>query len=189
MTTNRIREIRKQKKVTLEQLSEAVSISQPQLTRMETGSRNVSLKKLEIIANALGVSPQDLISNEARMIPVVGYVGAGSVVHLNYSDVGVYEEIKGLDDATEKTAAVKIKGDCLGEFLDGWYAFYDDEPREPTPDMIGELCICWLEDGRVLIKKLMKGTELGFFTLRSNDAPIYDVIVDKAVVVKSMRRG
>ena len=189
MGNNNLRNIRKEKGVTLEALAEKTGFSHSYISRIEAGKRNVSLKNLELFADALGVLPQDLISEETRMIPVVGYVGAGSIVHLDDSNQGILEEVEAPDGATEKTVAVRIEGDCLGEAFNGWLAFYDDEPRAPTENMMGKLCICWLDDGRVLIKKLIKGSIPSLFTLRSNDAPIYDVLVHKAVKIGILREN
>lgn len=58
---NRIREIRNSKGITIERLSEATGISTGYLSRLEGGGRNLSVKNLTIIANALGVPKQDIL--------------------------------------------------------------------------------------------------------------------------------
>ena len=60
--TNRIREIRLSRKLTLEKLAEKLCVDPRTVQRFETGERNVSLKWIEKIADALDVSPQELIS-------------------------------------------------------------------------------------------------------------------------------
>jgi transcriptional regulator with XRE-family HTH domain len=60
--TIRIREIRKQRGLTLEQLAPMVGISVPHLSQVERGVKNVNNHLLERIAKALGVAPYELIA-------------------------------------------------------------------------------------------------------------------------------
>ncbi len=57
---NRIREVRKNKKLTLEELAEASGISFTHLSRMESGKRGLSLENTIRVAKALGVDPSEL---------------------------------------------------------------------------------------------------------------------------------
>lgn len=58
---NRIREIRDSKGITIERLAELTGISVSHLSRMEGGTRNLSVNKLTIIAAALQVPKQDIL--------------------------------------------------------------------------------------------------------------------------------
>jgi len=58
---NRIREVRKRRGLSLEQLEEVTGISTSYLSRMEAGKRNVSVKNLELIAKALHTQPAQLL--------------------------------------------------------------------------------------------------------------------------------
>ena len=70
---NRIRDIRKQKGMTLADLAEACSPpTTPQTVgRLETGMRNLSLKWMERIGAALGVEPEMLVRSERAGHPQV----------------------------------------------------------------------------------------------------------------------
>lgn len=57
---NRIREIRKEKKRTLAEISGEVGISVAYLSDIERGNRHGSDRTLKMIADALGVSVADL---------------------------------------------------------------------------------------------------------------------------------
>lgn len=59
-TDNRIREIRKRKKMTLCQLAEAAGISIAYLADIETGNRHGSAETIERIAAGLGVNPSEI---------------------------------------------------------------------------------------------------------------------------------
>lgn len=57
---NRIREIRKEKKLTLAKISGEIGISVAYLSDIERGNRHGSDKTLKMIADALGVSVAEL---------------------------------------------------------------------------------------------------------------------------------
>ncbi len=65
---NRIRDIRREKGMTLADLAEACDPpTTPQtIGRLETGMRNVSIRWMDRIAAALGVDPEMLVRSEAR---------------------------------------------------------------------------------------------------------------------------
>ena len=60
----RIREIRKSRKMTLEQLAGQVLVSTPHMSEVERGLKNLNNHLLERISAALGVAPSDLISSD-----------------------------------------------------------------------------------------------------------------------------
>ena len=58
-----------------------------------------------------------------------------------------------------------------------------------TPDLIGELCVVGLPDGRVLVKQLQRGRAEGLYNLLSSaDKPILDVAVTWAAKVNRISR-
>lgn len=71
---NRIRDIRREKGMTLADLAEACSppTTAQTIGRLETGMRNLSIKWMDRIADALGVDPQSLVRSEkAEQRPLV----------------------------------------------------------------------------------------------------------------------
>lgn len=60
----RIKEFRKKKKLTQEDLGNLTGISQPQIGRIESGICDMSLSQMEIIAKALDVEPFELLPKE-----------------------------------------------------------------------------------------------------------------------------
>ena len=122
-----------------------------------------------------------------RLVPVVGYVGAGAATHRFADSQGELEWIDAPPNSSGSTVAVKIRGESLGSFFDQWMVFYDDKRDPPDSSLIGRLCVCGVTDGRVLIKKLKRGGEPGSWTLLSQfEEPIYDVFLDWAARVKTM---
>jgi hypothetical protein len=120
---------------------------------------------------------------------VAGYVGAGAEAHFYEVDQGDLDEVDPPQGSTEATVAVEIRGDSLGSFFNRWLVFYDDVRRSVTPDLVGELCVVGLEDGRILVKQVQRGRAEGLFNLLSStEKPILDVAIEWAAKVNSISR-
>lgn len=161
---------------------------------VENGSgQGIAVKTLQALAPVLRTTPSWIIDEtgvedldaESRTIPVKGQVGAGGVV-IPAGDQGEIGRIDAPANAKSNTAAVEIIGDSLGRLFAGWYAIYDDAHDPPADQLLGELCVLQLADGRMYIKRLAKGRGKRF-TLESNfDAPIENVVVTWAAKVKNL---
>lgn len=64
MQTNRIRELRKARKLTQQQLAEKVGISYTHLGRIENGERGLDMEYIPAFAKALGVKPYEILPKE-----------------------------------------------------------------------------------------------------------------------------
>jgi len=58
---DKLREIRKEKDLSQEKLAFKCGLHRTYISDIERGSRNVSLKNIEKIAKALGISPKSLL--------------------------------------------------------------------------------------------------------------------------------
>ncbi|MCT2559782.1 helix-turn-helix domain-containing protein [Tsuneonella sp. YG55] len=118
---NRIRDIRREKGMTLADLAEAcVPPTTPQtIGRLETGMRNLSIKWMDRIAAALGVDPETLVRSEATArAQVVAALGdAGPEALANARDALLPTELGGGDIrvvlAIEASAGEYRAGDHL----------------------------------------------------------------------------
>lgn len=183
---NNLKALRKTKNWSQERAAEALGTTRNYYVKLESGSRRLSTDWIDKAAALYGVDPGDIIS-ESHLVPLVGYVGAGAEAHIFAEGQGPFGEVTAPDGSNENTVAVEIRGESLGSFFDQWLVFYDDVRDPPTAKMLGKLCIVGVADGRILIKKLMRGGIPGQFNLLSQfEPPIYDVIVDWAAIVKAM---
>jgi len=183
---NNLKKIRTSLNWTLDRAAEAMGVSRSQYIKLERGERRLTSDYISSAARAFGVSEADIISTR-KTVPLVGYVGAGALAYIFGEGQGPFDEVDAPEGATEDTVAVEIRGDSLGTFFDQWLVFYDDVHDPPTPNMIGRLCVVMLADGRQLIKKLMRGSIPGRYTLLSQfEPPMYDVEVVWAALVKQM---
>jgi transcriptional regulator with XRE-family HTH domain len=183
---NKLRELREGQGWTHDQAGKASGMSRSNFIKLERGERKLTQNTLTRIAKAFNVKPSDLL-DEVLTVPIVGYVGAGSTIYQIGPEQGEIDRVPAPEGSTEDTVAVEIRGESLGSFFDQWLAYYDEVHNPPTSDMIGRLCVCGLADGRILVKKLMRGSLPGHYTLLSQfEPPIYDAIVEWSARVRRM---
>lgn len=181
-----IRELRLERKLSLEEVAFDVGISVSQLSRIERDEREAKASELRRLAEKLDVGVAELF-RAPEEVPLVGYVGAGAEAHFYGTADDPNETVPAPDGATPSTVAVEIRGESLGALFDRWLVFYDDRREPVTQDLMGRLCIIGLADDRVLVKKLRPSRTKGLFHLLSNvEEPILDVAVEWAARVKIM---
>lgn len=164
----------------------------------EAGTRTIGQDDAEIYArrfklNGVKVTASHILfGDQARTMPVrkssvVGYALAGGDTITFADGQGPFDEVDAPTGATEKTVAVRIKGTSLGRPFDGWLAFYDDRRDPPDASLYGQLCVCGLADGRVMIKTIRQGSG-GRHHLESLTEPtMFDVKLAWAAEVIEMR--
>lgn len=129
------------------------------------------------IANHYGVSTADIFANaEARLIRVIGRAGADTSGELIHSNADAhYDHVPAPPPGIPANAAIEVFGDSMRATAeDGSIIYFNDQRTPPTPDMIGYPCIVELEDGRVLFKRLLRGSREGVYMLESNIGPPMD---------------
>ncbi len=182
----RLAALRNASGMTQQQVADALQMSKSGYMKYEYDDRDLPNELVAKLTALFNVDARALFS-DLRTTPVVGYVGASGEVNYFSEGQGEFDHVQSPEFATEKTVAVQIKGESLGTAFEGWYAFYDERHDPPLDSDVGRLCIVGLADGRVLIKKLVRGNLYGRFSLLSDfAAPIYDVEVDWAARVRGM---
>lgn len=183
-----LRKARKNRGWTMQRLADEAGTSQAYISQLETGRRIMPPgPMLERLAAALQIPAAELLREDAS-VPVVGYVAAGAEAHYYADGDGGLGQVEAPPGARPSTVAVEIRGESLGALFDGWLAFYDETRTPVTPDLIGELCVVGLPDGRVLIKRLKPTPDPARFHLLANtEAPLLDQEVTWAARVLTMR--
>lgn len=96
-----------------------------------------------------------------------GYVGAGAEI-ITVDDGAPNEEI---ELPPPNAVPVVVRGDSMyPRYFDGEKLFYLPEQRSPD-EMIGRECVVRLDDGRMLVKIIRRGTKRNRFNLESWNAP------------------
>lgn len=163
----------------------------------ENGARGLTRKMAEKYGRAFRVGAGWLLTGEGEAsrpgLTLAGYVGADArpdAVAFLDGQGELAHDLPLPPNVKERTMALLVQGDSMRSVAkDGWYVCYDDDDvrSPPTDDLIGELCICWLADGRGLLKELARGSAPGRFHLESMNAPpLYDQAVVKAALVTAI---
>jgi transcriptional regulator with XRE-family HTH domain len=142
----------------------------------------IKTENLRSIAQTFGVDFNWLVTGqgaptrEADKVPLVGKVGGGAVVYpIDDHAVGAgLDEVDAPPRRTPTMVAVQVEGDSMAAWNadDGSILYYDDRQEPPDPAMIGKIVIVWCEDERVLVKKLLSGSDHGLWSLMSSNGTI-----------------
>ena len=142
----------------------------------------VSTRTLQALARRLktteawlmtGDGPEVVDVPEATLVRVIGRVGADSSGQVFFADAhDTYDMAPLPPGGTSRTVALEVNGMSMPMLADdGSLIYFEDQKSEPTPDLIGEVCAVQTEDGRVLVKRLLRGSAPGLFDLESIVGP------------------
>jgi len=159
MLQSRIREIRKEKGLTLQDVADRAGTTAQTIGRLETGMRTLSIKWVQRIATALGTDPGELLS-----LPEGGDVditGAAS------SDGTITEKALGtiaLRLSAQRPMAIKIK-DNMSQYQRGDHIICDQIPADKYSQAYGRDCIVKTKGGDLKFMRILRGRKAGTVTL------------------------
>lgn len=154
------------------------SIDRAAVNKMVKGSRDIAGDELLEIARYL---EKPVPGGTKRRIQLSGYVGAAQTVY--QFDEGGAGWADAPPESPASTEAVEVVGDSmLPLYREGAILYYS---RQLSPEsQLGELCVVRLEDDRVMVKTIRRGSEPGLYTLASLNAPdIEDVALQWAAPI------
>lgn len=134
---NNIRKLRKKRGWSQGELAEKANSTTSQISRLERGDLQLTVRWLELIANALNCKPYQLIANirETVRVPVIGWVSAGHFTNAEsvaIPDIDRYDMIEcaGVNPAT--CFALRIEGDSMNLIApEGSTIIVDVSNKEP----------------------------------------------------------
>jgi len=183
----RIREMRRQRGMTLQQLAESIrpEPTTPQtIGRLETGIRTVSLDWLTRIAEALDCHVSDLLELPERPeIPLLGQVGAQGVV--SACDAGMVD----VAPAALNPVAVRMAVPA-GPYIAGDLLICDRFEGADMDNALGRDAVAATAVGHMLLCRIIRGAD-GAYTLVSLEPGgriIYDTRLAWAAAVKTLIR-
>lgn len=165
--------------------AEAKGFHKQNLGDHEAGRRGIKPEHAEQYARAFKVSPEWILlgvdTKKRPTIQVVGYVGAGGTVAFvdSYEKGGGLDEIDAPPDCPAGAVAARVKGTSMFPVYNEGDIIVWAERRADIGNFIGQRCVVWTADGRVLIKTIAPGTTRDLFTLVSFNAPSEsDVVIE-----------
>lgn len=69
MKTNKLKQLRRESKITQEQLANYLAVDQSMVTKLENGTRNLNVTLIEKICNLFGCSEAYLMGEEENIFP------------------------------------------------------------------------------------------------------------------------
>ena len=165
---------------TAKDAAEALGISYPTYAGHENGQSGFRAPTVEIYARRFKVSYEWLMSGRGTMLgssprtaTIVGRAGASTDGRIMYAESdGGLGAVLLPEGADTESVAVEIEGYSMGFLADGALIFYSETHSAPTDDMLGMIVIVGLEDGSVLLKRLLRGSDRGLYDLESINGPI-----------------
>lgn len=141
-TGQRIRALRRSKKLTQVQLAKIAGVSSPAVTEWEKDSYLPKAGSLEAMANEFGVTTEYILSGKGgefkfegnvapvspKMAPVLSWVQAGTFTNVQSIDMSQVEEWLPLPDECTNCFYLKVQGVSNSpEFLEGDYILVDPD--------------------------------------------------------------
>lgn len=191
----KIRAIRKTLNLNQTEFGERLGVNQSTVVRWEKGAVPAG-DLLQGIATMANTSVERLMGTDSLastpngMLPVVGYVGAGAAVMPfdDYANGDGMDHIERPSFVQGRAVAVEVRGDSLLPVAeDGWRLIYTGEQTMMEEQVLNRLCVVKLLDGRMLVKRIVRGSQPQRYHLLSTNAPIIeDVEVEWAARVTAI---
>lgn len=120
------------------------------------------------------------------LVRIIGRVGAdasGAVILSTGHDS--WDAVPPAPGVTSKAVALEVSGHSMHTFAeDGSLIYFEEQKTAPDAEMLGYPCVVETEDGRVLVKRLLRGSTPGLFDLESIVGPtIRDVRLNWAAEI------
>lgn len=167
---NFIRDWRKHRGMTQEELAAAVDMTASSVSQIETGKQGYTDTTLFALAGALHTTPGALLSAPPATgmsnslagtdVPLMGYLGAGAEIEPEFEQVPP----EGLDQVhlpfgmNEDLIAFQVRGDSMLPFYkDGAIVVVHREQKKPLEAFYGEEAAVRTSTGRRFIKTIIRG--------------------------------
>lgn len=173
----RLRQARIKVQLSVAQVAKRAGYSESGVRAIENGQNGLRADAAERFAPIVSATSAWLLTGEGEAesahIPVLGFVGAdseGTVIYTTGQESGDLVPIP--PGGGRESRALEVRGHSGGEWAPaGSIIYFEDQRHPPTPDMLGYPCVVETEDGRVLLKRLLKGSSPGVYDLESRVGP------------------
>lgn len=193
-----IKEIRKGRGLTLEQVAGELDSTTATISRLENGHQTVSMKWLRRFAELYHCSVSELVADDDGAVrknpgqaPLVGYVGAGQKYYPDpgAGDWGNAEWVDSPPGVTD-VVAVRVVGDSmLPVYHPGDLLFFRKDDGVDQTCLNGRDCVVQVLNGPAFVKRLRKVAD-GFYRLDSyNNETSEQVQIEWAAPVLWVKRS
>ncbi|MBI0474244.1 helix-turn-helix domain-containing protein [Sphingomonas sp. MA1305] len=190
----RIKLLRQSRGETQTEFGFVIGATQATVARWEGGTAP-KYDALVKLARLAGVTIETFLNSTMRAesageVQIVGYVGAGAAIY-PFDDMAHGDGFGTVDRppfVKGKAVAVEVRGDSLIPVAeDGWRLIYAGEQTILEDEVLNNLCVVKLVDGRTLVKRVIRGSKPQRYHLVSTNAPlIEDAEIEWAAKVKAI---
>ena len=189
---NRLQELRKQKKLTLEKVARSLNIGTSTLSQYENGKREANYEMLCNLASFFDVSIDYLLGESSDKpkskgvkIPVLGVIPAGVPIEA-VEDVLDYEEISEDMASRGEYFALKVRGDSmLPTIANGDIVIV----RQQDDADSGKICVVMINGYDATLKEIKKEPDCNFKPTFYTNKEIIETPVKILGVAVEIRRG
>lgn len=184
-----VKGLRRHMRLKQAEFANRTGVEQATVSRWENGAEPEFENRSQLNALAQEADYPAFDSLRVATLPVKGYVGAGAEVILfeDHPDHSNFDDIEAPPGITDGIALI-VRGDSMYPKYEDGEVIVVSKREYPLDSLLHEICYVQLADGRAYLKILGRGSEKGFYTLRSHNAPdITDVVVDWAFPVEWVR--
>ena len=184
-----IRRLRKQRKLTQDQLGDMVGVSRSTITQWERGWTTPRMGNVQLLAGALGVSTADIIADELppsnaikpatakpAYAPLLGRVHAGEAQEPDVLHDAIpvpYEIIK----RHPQGYFLQVEGDCMDNvYPEGCYILIDPEQRPSN----GSIAVVSIDGADYVMRRLYRGANTLILSPDSHNAEYEDMVFTAA---------
>lgn len=184
-----IRRLRKQRKLTQDQLGDMVGVSRSTITQWERGWTTPRMGNVQLLAGALGVSTADIIADELppsnaikpatakpAYAPLLGRVHAGEAQEPDVLHDAIpvpYEIIK----RHPQGYFLQVEGDCMDNvYPEGCYILIDPEQRPSN----GSIAVVSIDGADYVMRRLYRGANTLILSPDSHNAEHEDMVFTAA---------
>jgi transcriptional regulator with XRE-family HTH domain len=141
-----LREIRVKKGLTLQKVATRMSVSAPQVQRLETGERRMTVDLLESYCLAVGINPVDVLAGETR-VPIIGILEVRSNILPVPAGSATTTRAPAIVPHPERLAAVRWEARERFTEMTGHLMFFYADVKGIPADAWGRRCIVRRADG------------------------------------------
>ena len=180
---NRLAHMRKKAGLSQEALGRLLNSGRSTVTKLERGEIPLSDRWLDRLCPILKCAPVDILGNE---VPIVGRIGAGGSVI--FEDIGNGDTISRPPDTEGELVGLEVAGESmLPKFDPGDVVYISRSYDGVDASDVGSICACRLRSGETYLKQLVRGSQMGTWTLRSyNAGDMEDVELEWATPIRAI---
>lgn len=184
-----IRRLRKQRKLTQDQLGDMVGVSRSTITQWERGWTTPRMGNVQILAGIFGVTTADIIADDQppanavkptmakpAYAPLLGRVHAGEAQEPDVLHDAIpvpYEIIK----RHPQGYFLQVEGDCMDNvYPDGCYILIDPEQRPSN----GSIAVVSIDGADYVMRRLYRGANTLILSPDSHNAEHEDMVFTAA---------